>query len=150
MGDLTRCLEPWNWIFTKQLCGGYWSKIFTLPYPLLLEQDEQFYLQQRVIIFLRFSDYWMDLWVKPYPEFKSTYYLRSCCNAYELKSNWKLSLLLQKIAIELPEVISSLMIEHFYDKTKQEQIKVIPVSGLIVKVKQVFKKIYETFGAKSR
>jgi hypothetical protein len=61
-----------------------------------------------------------------------------------------LSLLLQKIAIELPEVISSLMIEPFYDKTKQEQIKVIPVSGLIVKVKQVFKKIYETFGAKSR
>jgi len=148
MGDPTRCLEPWDWTFNETWYReGRWSKTFDLPCPLLA-QFKGFYPQQKVIIVLWFFDCFIGLWIKPYPESKSTYYLYSCRSTCEPKSNWKTSLMFQKIAIELPKVIASVKKEPVYDEAKQKQIEVIPVLELGEKINQAFKGICKTLGAK--
>ena len=142
MGDLTQCLKPWGWTFSsnKDYINGCWFKTFSLPYPLLTRRNERFYLQQKIIIQLGFSDYYYTyLQIKPYPESDPACYLHSYCNAYGPESNWKMSLILQRTALELSKVISSLKTESFYDETKGERIEVIPVLELTTKIGQVFK-----------
>ena len=142
MRDPTRCLEPWDWIFTRGSYGNiYWSKTFTLPYPLLVEQDGWLYLQQEVIVWLGFSGYCVDLRIKPYPDSVSITYLYSYCGTYPPKS--AVSLIFQRLAIELPKIIASAKTEPFYDKVKQKQIEIIPILELEAKINQVFKKIYK-------
>ena len=150
MEDPTRCLEPWDWTFSKGDFTDEWARIFTLPCPLLVERDEQFYPQQKVIIVLQFTDYYIDLWVKPYPEFESTYYLyylHSCCDVRKLNLN-RMSLIFQRTAIELPKVISSVRTESFYDETKRELVEVILVSELAAEISQLFEEVCKTLGAK--
>ena len=151
MGDPTRCLKPWGWTFGPSKHYTYWSKIFTLPYPLLATQNGLPYLRQEVIIVLNFSNCHsdVDLWIRSCPESGIVHNSYSSYNAFLPKSKLRTSLILQKIAIELPKAISSLRTESFYDETKQKQIEVIPVSELRSKIGQVFKKAHETFGGKT-
>jgi hypothetical protein len=53
------------------------------------------------------------------------------------------SLIFQRLAIELPKIIASAKTEPFYDKLKQKQIEIIPILELEAKINQVFKKIYK-------
>ena len=146
MRDLTRCMEPWGWTFSKgEYIDGYWSKTFTLSYPLLVKRYERFYLRQKVIIALWFSDFYVDLEIKPYPKSRTVCYSYSSYNIFSIELRLKTPLIFQKFAVELPKAIASAETEPFYDEVKQEQIKVIPATKLAAKIGQVFREIRKTF-----
>ena len=146
--DPTRCLEAWGWTFSKELLKGYWSKTFTLPYPLWAERRGRFYVQQTVLIQLGFTDYCIDLWIMPYSRSELTYYVYVSGAVYPPKVKLKIPLILQKIAQKLPKAIASAETEPFYDEVKQEQIEVISGSELIAKIDQVFDEVRKTFASK--
>jgi hypothetical protein len=76
MRDPTQCLKPWDWTFNRTGNNeNRWSKIFTLPYPLLAEWNGRLYLQQKMIVVLWFFDYVTGLWIEPYPKLESLRYL---------------------------------------------------------------------------
>ena len=149
MRDQTRCLEPWDWTFDWTYNNeGKWSKIFTLPYPLLTTRKGLSYLQEEVVIALWFCSQYISLWIKPYPEPKPVYYLHSGCDVQDLRSNRKISSMLQKTNIELSKVISSLKTKSFYEETNQEWVEIIPISEFITKIDQIFREICKAHGAK--
>jgi hypothetical protein len=157
MRDPTRCLEPWDWTFDWTYNNeGKWSKIFTLPYPLLTTRKGLSYLQEEVVIALWFCSQYISLWIKPYPEPKPVYYLHSGCVYYlysgcdvqDLRSDRKVSSILQKTNIELSKIISSLKTKSFYDETNQERVEIIPISEFITKIDQIFREICKAHGAK--
>jgi len=142
--DPTRCLKAWGWIFIKTACGGQWSKTFNLSSPLLAVWFGQVYLRQEVIISLVFFEYNIDLWIGLYPESGTSYHVYSYYFINALKSKWKIPLILQKFATELPKIIASVKTAPFYDEAKQKQIEVILVSELKAKTAQFFGKAHKT------
>jgi hypothetical protein len=155
--DPIKCLKVYDWTFDgANRDVGRWSKTFTLPYPLLVEQHypmlveqhRQFHAQQTVIIQLGFTDHYTDLWIMPYPRSESVYHVYVSGAAHPSKSKLIIPLILQKTAIELPKVIASVETKSSYDKAKQKQIEVISSSELIAKIGQVFKEICKMYGAK--
>ena len=142
--DPTKCLKAWGWTFDEKNYGGWWSKIFTLPYPLLAIRDKPPYLQQKIIVWLFLAEQAIGLWIEPYPEPESPRYSRSSHEAYLSKSKLKTSLILQRLAIELPKIIASAKTEPFYDEAKRKQIEVIPLSELRSKIGRVFEEICKT------
>ena len=91
-----------------------------------------------MIIWLGFTDYVINLWIKPYPERESTCYMYTSDLMHRPKLKLKACLIFQKIAKELPKIIASIGTESFYDKTKQKQIEFIPVLELAEKIEQAF------------
>ena len=149
MTSLTRCLKDYGWTLDYgNYEEGQWSKTFTLPHPLLIKQHRRFYFQQKMAIQFDFSDYNIGLWVDLYSGWESPLYLHSYFNINKSALNWEKSLILQRIAVELPKIINSLKTESFYNETEQEQIEVIPVSELRAKISQLFEEVCKTFGAK--
>jgi hypothetical protein len=149
MRDLTQCLKPWGWTYSKGSHANEWAKIFTLPYPLRLKYCGQFYVRRKITVKLWFSDHFIGLYIGPYSS-KAGCYSYTSYNISSLKLRLKTPLILQKFAVELPKTIASAETEPFYDEAKQEQIKVIPAAKLAAKIEQVFKKIYKTFDAESQ
>ena len=147
--DPTRCLEDYGWILKhKKNCNyNYWSKTFALPYPLLTTRYKDVYLRNKVKIHLGFADYYVSVWVERVLGLE--HYFGSVRVPDAPKSKLIVSLALQKFAAELPKIIASAKTKPFYDETKQEQIKVVMISELAVKIDQVFDEICGTFGVKS-
>ena len=89
-----------------------------------------------------FFDRYIDLLIKSYPKPEITlgapsFYLLQ-------KSKQKIPLILQKIAVELPEIIASAKTEPFYDKIEQKQIEVISTPELMSEIVYAFNKICTT------
>ena len=149
--DLTRCLEAYGWTLNYGNCDeGQWFKVFSLPYPLQVKRYRQSYLKQKITVRLYFSKYYVNLWVESYPEFGAVeYYLYSYYVIPSPRIKWKILFIFQNFADELSKIIASAETELFYDKTKQKQIEVIPVSELRTKIKQVFEEICKKFIAES-
>ena len=148
--DVTQCLKAYDWTLRYDTYYVWWTKTFTLPYPLLVEWNERFYLQQKIVIQLGFTSFYYTCFrIKTYLESVIEYYLNVSNVGRQLNSKLIMSLIFQNFAAELPKVITLIKTEPFYDEKKQEQVKVIPVSRLTVKIRQVFDEICKKFDPES-
>ena len=146
--DPTKWLKTWGWTYTEDINWGYWSKTFTLPYPLRASSYGEIFFQRKVVIEFYFSYWQLGLRITSYPPSKiAHYYLFDPISLP--KSKLRASFIFQKFATELSKIIASAKTELFYDIVKRKQIEVVPLSELRAKIKQAFEETCKSFEAKS-
>ena len=146
--DPINWLKAWGWTYTHDIYWDYWSKIFILPYPLLVSSNKEVFFQRQMFIQFYFSYQQLGLRITSYPPCKiAQYYLLDRVSLR--KSRLRSSSILQKFAPELSKIIASAKTKLFYDKAKGKQVEVIPFLELRAKIKQAFEEACKSFEAES-